>query len=83
MNVPQPGYSSGPSAPDAVDPQIVEQFQKVAANIRKVILGKDEVIARLLWAVAAQGHGERLLRTDGPGMSPHRRIAEGYHSQST
>jgi MoxR-like ATPase len=53
------------SAPEAVDPQIPEQFQKVAANIRKIIMGKDEVIARLLWAVAAQGH---VLFRDVPGV---------------
>ena len=66
QNVPQPsGSAPGPTAPEAVDPQIPEQFQKVAANIRKVILGKDEVIARLLWAVAAQGH---VLFRDVPGV---------------
>lgn len=51
--------------PQAIDPKIPEQFQKVAANIRKIILGKDEVIARLLWAVAAQGH---VLFRDVPGV---------------
>jgi len=61
QNVPGPGLS----APQAVDPKIPEQFQRVAANIRKVILGKDEVIARLLWAVAAQGH---VLFRDVPGV---------------
>jgi MoxR-like ATPase len=50
---------------EQVDPKIPEQFQKVAANIRKVILGKDDVIARLLWAVAAQGH---VLFRDVPGV---------------
>lgn len=65
QHVPQPSASAGPSAPGAVDPQIPEQFQRVAANIRKVILGKDEVIARLLWAVAAQGH---VLFRDVPGV---------------
>ena len=53
------------SAPEAMDPQIPEQFQKVAANIRKIIMGKDEVIARLLWSVAAQGH---VLFRDVPGV---------------
>jgi MoxR-like ATPase len=53
------------TAPEAIDPQIPEQFQKVAANIRKIIMGKDEVIARLLWAVAAQGH---VLLRDVPGV---------------
>jgi MoxR-like ATPase len=65
QNVPQPAPPPGPSAPGAVDPKIPEQFQRVAANIRKVILGKDEVIARLLWAVAAQGH---VLFRDVPGV---------------
>ncbi len=62
QNVPQQVPAAGPSA---VDPRIPEQFQRVAANIRKVILGKDEVIARLLWAVAAQGH---VLFRDVPGV---------------
>ena len=53
------------SAPEAIDPQIPEQFQKVAANIRRIIMGKDEVIARLLWSVAAQGH---VLLRDVPGV---------------
>lgn len=59
--------SSAPhrSAPEAIDPRIPEQFQKVAANIRRIIMGKDEVIARLLWAVAAQGH---VLFRDVPGV---------------
>ena len=54
-----------PSAPEAIDPQIPQQFHKVAANIRKIIMGKDEVIARLLWSVAAQGH---VLFRDVPGV---------------
>ncbi|MCA9590223.1 MAG: MoxR family ATPase [Myxococcales bacterium] len=57
MNQPPPG--------GAVDPKIVEQFRMVTANIRKVILGKDDVVARLLWAVAAQGH---VLLRDVPGV---------------
>ena len=55
MNSPAPGHPPvGHPTPETVDPQIPEQFQKVAANIRKIIMGKDEVIARLLWAVAAR-----------------------------
>jgi MoxR-like ATPase len=54
-----------PMESQGVDPRIPEQFQKVAGNIRKVILGKDDVIARLLWAVAAQGH---VLFRDVPGV---------------
>src|SRR3954453_10638348 len=67
QNVPQPSPSAPntPASPEAIDPQIPEQFQKVAANIRKIIMGKDEVIARLLWAVAAQGH---VLFRDVPGV---------------
>jgi MoxR-like ATPase len=66
VNSPQHASSSPqPAAPEAIDPQIPEQFQKVAANIRKIIMGKDEVIARLLWAVAAQGH---VLFRDVPGV---------------
>ena len=66
MNSPAPGHPPvGHPTPETVDPQIPEQFQKVAANIRKIIMGKDEVIARLLWAVAAQGH---VLFRDVPGV---------------
>ena len=61
----QTSQSTAQAAPEAIDPAIPEQFQKVAANIRKIIMGKDEVIARLLWAVAAQGH---VLFRDVPGV---------------
>jgi MoxR-like ATPase len=44
---------------------LAAQFHAVMNNIRKIILGKDEVIARLLWAVAAQGH---VLLRDVPGV---------------
>ena len=44
---------------------IQAQFDRVLTNIKKVILGKDEVIIRLLWAVAAQGH---VLFRDVPGV---------------
>ncbi len=62
---PMTSSASMQSAPMAIDPLIPEQFQKVAANIRKIIMGKDEVIARLLWSVAAQGH---VLFRDVPGV---------------
>jgi len=63
---PHPQSSSSVlAAPEAVDPHIPEQFHKVAASIRRVIMGKDEVIARLLWSVAAQGH---VLFRDVPGV---------------
>lgn len=44
---------------------IQEQFQAVLENMRKVIVGKDDVLARLLWSVAAQGH---ILFRDVPGV---------------
>jgi MoxR-like ATPase len=43
----------------------VEQFRRVHQNIRQVILGKDEVIERMLWAIAASGH---ILFRDVPGV---------------
>jgi MoxR-like ATPase len=49
--------------PDAA--RIQDQFRQVLGNIRKVILGKDDVIERVLWAVAAQGH---VLFRDVPGV---------------
>lgn len=58
-----PGNPAGTDA--TIDPRIPEQFQRVLSNIRRVLLGKDEVIARLLWAVAAQGH---VLLRDVPGV---------------
>jgi len=63
--MPQTTSAGMPATPEAIDPQIPEQFQRVAANIRKIIMGKDEVIARLLWAIAAQGH---VLFRDVPGV---------------
>ncbi len=42
-----------------------EQFQRVLGNVRKVILGKDDVITRVLWCAAAQGH---VLFRDVPGV---------------
>ncbi len=41
------------------------QFHAVLESMRRVILGKDEVIARVLWAVAAGGH---VLFRDVPGV---------------
>lgn len=62
---PQQSHVPQETGPGTVDPHIPEQFHKVAANIRRIIMGKDEVIARLLWAVAAQGH---VLFRDVPGV---------------
>jgi MoxR-like ATPase len=53
-----------PDRPTAKTPY-EEQFERVLANIRKVILGKDEVITRVLWCAAAQGH---VLFRDVPGV---------------
>src|SRR5579871_2480971 len=64
-NPPHVPSANQPAAPENVDPRIPEQFQRVSQSIRKVIMGKDEVIARLLWAVAAQGH---VLFRDVPGV---------------
>lgn len=41
------------------------QYEAVLGNIRRVIIGKDEVIERVLWATAAQGH---VLFRDVPGV---------------
>ncbi|MFO0671990.1 MAG: MoxR family ATPase [Polyangiaceae bacterium] len=53
------------AAPGVIDPKIPAQYAAVLGNIRRVIMGKDEVIARLLWSVAAQGH---VLFRDVPGV---------------
>ena len=45
--------------------KILEEVAKVMGNMRRVILGKDDVIERVLWAVAAQGH---VLFRDVPGV---------------
>jgi MoxR-like ATPase len=41
-----------------------DQFERVAANVGKVILGKDEVVAKVLLALTARGH---VLLLDVPG----------------
>ena len=53
------------AAPGVIDPKI-PRSTAVLSNIRRVIMGRDEVIARLLWSVAAQGH---VLFRDVPGVS--------------
>jgi MoxR-like ATPase len=45
--------------------EIGRQYQAVLGNIRRVIIGKDEVIERVLVAIAAQGH---VLFRDLPGV---------------
>ena len=59
------GGMTMPTAP-AIDPNLLRaQFRAVLESMRKVILGKDDVIARVLWAVAAGGH---VLFRDVPGV---------------
>ncbi len=41
-----------------------DEFEAVAANIGKVVLGKDDVVRRLLLAMASRGH---VLLVDVPG----------------
>ncbi len=68
MTLPLPASGSPEAhvpAPNFDGAALSDQFQRVLANIRKVVLGKDDVIARLLWAVAAQGH---VLLRDVPGV---------------
>ena len=45
--------------------RIRAQFKAVMLSMGRVILGKDDVIARVLWAVAAGGH---VLFRDVPGV---------------
>ncbi len=45
--------------------EVRRQYEAVRGNIRRVIIGKDEVIERVLWAAAAQGH---VLFRDLPGV---------------
>jgi MoxR-like ATPase len=54
-----------PQPQGASRPPYQEQFRAVLDSMRKVIMGKDEVIIRILWAVAAQGH---ILFRDVPGV---------------
>ncbi len=44
---------------------IQQQFDAVMANVRRVIIGKDDVIARLIVAMTARGH---VLLRDVPGV---------------
>jgi MoxR-like ATPase len=63
---PAAAYVSTPDAlPATQAAQVAEQARRVHQNIRQVILGKDEVIEKLLWAVAAGGH---VLFKDVPGV---------------
>jgi MoxR-like ATPase len=63
---PPAAYVSTPDAlPATQAAQVAEQARRVHQNIRQVILGKDEVIEKLLWAVAAGGH---VLFKDVPGV---------------
>ncbi len=69
---PSQGASSNPPpgmpVRDEVQRSIVsvrEQFDKVMENVRKVIIGKDDVIAKVLVAMSARGH---VLLRDVPGV---------------
>ena len=42
-----------------------EQLEKIQSEIKKVIIGKDDVINKVLMAVLAQGH---VLMEDVPGV---------------
>ena len=42
-----------------------EQLEKIQSEIKKVIIGKDDVIKKVLMAVLAQGH---VLMEDVPGV---------------
>jgi MoxR-like ATPase len=63
MNDPSGGAS--PSLAHEHSLVLKQQFDAVLENMRRVILGKEEVIARVLWCVAAQGH---VLFRDVPGV---------------
>ncbi len=54
-----------PPVPAFDAPRLRGQFHAVLESMRRVILGKDEVIARVLWTVAAGGH---VLFRDVPGV---------------
>ncbi len=45
--------------------RITDEFQRVMANIGQIILGKDEVVRRVLTAMCARGH---VLLLDVPGV---------------
>ena len=45
--------------------QIVDQFNAVVANVERVIVGKTDVIRKVLTAITAQGH---VLLLDVPGV---------------
>jgi MoxR-like ATPase len=60
---PPAAYVSTPDAlPATHAAQVAEQARRVHQNIRQVILGKDEVIEKLLWA------GGHVLFRDVPGV---------------
>ncbi|HAX40165.1 MAG TPA: AAA family ATPase, partial [Clostridiales bacterium] len=43
----------------------MQQVQEIIAQVRKVVVGKDPVIASILMAMLAQGH---VLLEDVPGV---------------
>ncbi len=54
-----------PASPAFDASHLQQQFRAVMGSMRSVILGKDDVIARVLWCVAASGH---VLFRDVPGV---------------
>ena len=66
-----PGHARTPSAPPVVDPlrtrvqRISKEMQAVLAAVDRVVIGKKEIIARVLLTMAARGH---VLLVDVPGV---------------
>ncbi len=68
LSQPPAGNAASAVPRDQLARTIVEvraQFERVMANIRKVIVGKDDVVARVLAAMCARGH---ILLKDVPGV---------------
>jgi len=60
-----PGVSSTTTRDEAALAAVRTQFDRVMENVRRVIVGKDDVVARVLIAMAARGH---VLLRDVPGV---------------
>jgi MoxR-like ATPase len=60
-----PGLSSTTTRDEAALAAVRTQFDRVMENVRRVIVGKDDVVARVLIAMAARGH---VLLRDVPGV---------------
>ncbi len=57
--------SSSTARDEAALAAVRAQFDRVMENVRRVIVGKDDVVARVLVAMAARGH---VLLRDVPGV---------------